>query len=238
MTEPFLVIQYPYDCIEIALCSSLKIIKRVEIHKFEAIKLLIPTINDLLTSNNLTLKDLICIGINRGPGPYNTLRSIISTLNGFQFTHEMKFVELEALPLLLGTGSVIAVKDIALGLRSRKSIEINLPPKTNPTIALLNAFARRVYYGIKIDGKIVQGICAVTELPEILKKHNLFDVSVTCVGNGITAYQEQLAELAPNLEISEPSPQFNSLETLISETYKAIQAQEFSTSYIEPVYFN
>lgn len=213
MKSPFLVIQYPYDHIEIALCSSLTTVKKAEIHKFEAIKLLIPTINDLLTSNNLTLKDLVCIGINRGPAPYNTLRSIISTLNGFQFTHEMKFVELEALPLLLSA-------------------------EKNNSIALLNAFARRVYYGIKIDDTIIQGICAVTELPEILKKHNLFDTPTICVGNGVAAYQEQLAELAPNLKLSESAPQFNSLETLISETYKAIQKKQFSISYIEPVYFN
>lgn len=213
MTDPFLVIQYPYDHIEVALCSSLQIVKRVEIHKFEAIKLLIPTINDLLTSNNLTLKDLICIGINRGPGPYNTLRSIISTLNGFQFTHEMNFVELEALPLLLKT-------------------------EKNNTVALLNAFARRVYYGIKKNDRIIQGICAIADLPELLKKHDLFDTPTNCVGNGIAAYQEQLAELATNLKISESMPQFNSLETLAAETHRAILEKRFSTTYLEPIYFN
>jgi tRNA A37 threonylcarbamoyladenosine modification protein TsaB len=213
MTEPFLIIQYPYDHIEIALCSQTKIVEQVQIHKFEAIKLLTPTIDALLANQNLKIQDLVCIGINRGPGPYNTLRSIIATINGFHFTHKTKFVECEALPLLLA-------------------------PCTEPTIALLNAFSKRVYYGIKVDGKITQGICPITDLPKVLEKEGLINSKLNCIGNGAVVYKEELSKLAPNLQIADEFPLFNSLQTLVEETYKQIQAKNMVTRYTSPLYFN
>ena len=213
MTGPFLIIQYPYDHIEIALCSQAKIIQQKEIHKFKAIELLIPTINELLSNENLKIQDLVCISINRGPGPYNTLRSIIATINGFHFTHKTKFVELEALPLLL-------------------------QPCNEPTIALLNAFSKRVYYGIKTNGIIIQGICSIPDLSKILEENSLTNITLNCIGNGAVIYKNELTELIPNLKISENLPLFNDLKIAIEETCKQIQENKMVKNYTSPLYFN
>jgi tRNA A37 threonylcarbamoyladenosine modification protein TsaB len=213
MTEPFLIIQYPYDHIEIALCSQTKIVEQIRIHKFEAIKLLIPTISTLLAHQKLKIQDLICVGINQGPGPYNTLRSIIATINGFHFTHKTKFVECEALPLLL-------------------------TPYTEPTIALLNAFSKRVYYGIKVNDKVTQGICPIADLPKILKEQGLIDTKLNCIGNGAVVYKNEIMELSPNLQIADEFPLFNNLQTLFEETHKQIKQKNMVTHYTSPLYFN
>jgi tRNA A37 threonylcarbamoyladenosine modification protein TsaB len=213
MKEHFLTIQYPYDYIELALCSSSNIIEQIKIDKCEAIKLLIPSINSLLVNHNLKLQDLICIGINRGPAPYNTLRSIIATLNGLHFIHKIRFVELDALSLLLE----------------------NQP---NNTIALLNAFAQRVFYAIKVNDQIVKNICTIADLAKILHDFNLSNIEMNCVGNGAIVYEKELTANLPYLKISSSNDLFNSLALLTSKTYQAIQEKKFSTCYIEPIYFN
>lgn len=211
MTEPFLLIQYPYESIEIALCSESTIVEKKSIHKFEAIKLLIPTIDTILKDNNLTLKNLTCVAINRGPGPYNTLRSIIATVNGFFFTQKINIVELEALPLLL--------KD-----------------KQEPTVALLNAFSKRVYYGIKQNNTIVQGVCSVQDLPKVLEQNNFNKNAATFIGNGIEVYKDELAEIL-NLTVEKNNPTFNTLESAAQEANKLIKAKKFIDKYSSPMYF-
>ena len=166
--------------------------------------MLVPTISELLSNNDITLNDLACIGINRGPGPYNTLRSIITTINGFHFTQKIKFIELEAIPLLL---------------------ESEAPG----TAAILNAFSKRVYYGIKTDSVIIQGISPVSELAELLKD------TKQIIGNGITAYPEEIQKLSSN--IRDNFPQFNSLKVAVEKTYALLQDKQISSQYITPKYF-
>ena len=212
MIKPFLIIQYPYESIDLALCSQTNILQQKKIDKIEAIELLIPTIDELLANHDLTLKDLSCISVNRGPGPYNTLRSIIATINGLRFTHKIPFIELEALPLLLKAYN-------------------------EPTVGLLNAFSKRVYYGIKIEDKVTQGICSVADIPAVLEKYNLSQKKIACVGNGTVTYKDELARLTPQLEISQTAPLFNDLQTAVTETYNLLQADKCITSFTSPLYF-
>jgi tRNA threonylcarbamoyl adenosine modification protein YeaZ len=212
MTNPFIIIQYPYEYIDIALCTEKTILKQIKIDKCQAIELLIPTIDQLLADHHLILTDLACISVNRGPGPYNTLRSIIATVNGLHFTHKIPFIEVEALPLLLKAYS-------------------------EPTIALLNAFSKRVYFGINIDGNITQELCAVADIPALLEKYNLNNNKITCIGNGTVVYKNELAVLAPQLEIPTDAPLFNDLQIAVNETYRLMQEKRYTNSFTSPVYF-
>ena len=58
-----IILQYPYETIQIGLCQNDQIISTVTEHKFNAIRLTIPHIQTLLKQQNLTLKDLNFVAV-------------------------------------------------------------------------------------------------------------------------------------------------------------------------------
>src|SRR3990167_2550140 len=98
--QHYLILQYPYDTIQIALCQQGKIIQEITEHKFNAIRRTIPNMQALLDQHNLKLSEISCIGVNVGPGPYNTLRALLTMANGIHFASGVPLVGLSALDLL------------------------------------------------------------------------------------------------------------------------------------------
>lgn len=121
-----LIIQTTYECCEVGIFNNTDLIASCKIDKLRVSADLIPEINTLLSDNNLKLNDLSCIGINKGPGPFSTLRVIIATVNGLSF----------------GTGiPLIGIDGLHALLLENSSSDFPL------TVALLNAYNNDVYYG-------------------------------------------------------------------------------------------
>ena len=121
-----ITIQYPYQHLEMSISCNSSILETQIVPKIQAVGLIIPTMQQLLEHHNLTLSDIACIGINTGPGPFNTLRAIIATANGIAFAQKIPLVACNGLELLL----------------KENESESN-------QVAILDAFGNDVYYAIK-----------------------------------------------------------------------------------------
>ena len=129
-----ITVQYPYQHLEVSFLKNQTIVETKKIPKFEAVKLLIPTIQSLLDQHHCKLNEIAAIGINVGPGPFNTLRSIITTANGINFVNKTPLIACNGLTMLLQN-------------------------KPN-TVALLNAFGKDVYFAFNDK----QGYCSIANL--------------------------------------------------------------------------
>lgn len=208
--KPYLILQYPYEYIEIALCSRGKVNASIKESKLTAVQLTIPHIEQLLTEQNVSVRDLAFIAVNTGPGPYNTLRALITTANGIHFAQKIPLINNCALDLLLSERPHY------------------------PSLAILNAFAQHVFYAFNTSETKEHGYCSIEQLLEKINRH---PEQLVLLGNGALLHQQQLLNEAKHKIIfHEHTPLFNSLDTLAQQAYLDYQAKKFSPSYLMPKY--
>lgn len=207
--KPYLILQYPYEYIEVALCNAGSITTSIRESKLAAVQLTIPHIDELLNQHNVSIKDLAFIAVNTGPGPYNTLRALITTANGIHFISKVPLINSCALDLLTSEHS------------------------SYPTLAILNAFAQHVFYAFNTPQRKEQGYCSINQL---IEKINDQEEQLLLLGNGAILYQKQLLHEARNIVFLEKTPLFNSIETLAKKAYDDFVAKKFSGSYLMPRY--
>ena len=204
-----ITIQYPYQYLTITLSDNTTMLATQTISKFKAISDLIPTFNTMLIEHNLKLTDIACIGINTGPGPFNTLRSIIATANAISFAQQIPLVGCNGLELLLQESD-----------------------STN-AIAILDAFGSDVYFGIKSSGKF-----GYNSIEKVIEELNLSDKkdALLFIGNGAVKHKEFIEKNFAGTAIFSEEILFASTQSLIDKTYKKFIKQEISTE-IFPLYF-
>ncbi len=208
---PYIILQYPYDTIEIALCDNGNIITLVREHKFNAIKSTIPHIASMLANHNLTLKDLAFISVNVGPGPYNTLRALLTMANGIHFASSIPLVGLTALDLL-----------------GAEQAEHN-------NLVILQAFAGHVFYQFNTKSNSLSGACSISQL---IEKINNQPTTFLALGNGAHMYQAELKKNSSNkLVFPNEIPLFNSLETLAQKSFELFSQGIPKQKYLKPIYF-
>ena len=95
--DKFLVIQTNYLGIEIGLFEGETLIGLATVDKFNASQRIISLIHEILTNNSLFLDDLSFIAANQGPGPFTSLRVVISTVNGLSFATEKPLIGIDGL---------------------------------------------------------------------------------------------------------------------------------------------
>lgn len=205
----YLILQYPYEYIEIALCSKGEITAVIRESKLTAVQLTIPHIDALLAQHHVSIKDLDFIAVNTGPGPYNTLRALITTANGIHFASNVPLINSCALDLLIREHSNF------------------------PSVAILNAFAQHVFYAFNTPNNKEQGYCSIEQL---IGKINRQPEQLVLLGNGAILHQKQLLHEARNIIFHENTPLFNTIETLAKKAYDDYVAKKFSGSYLMPRY--
>jgi tRNA threonylcarbamoyl adenosine modification protein YeaZ len=212
-----ITIQYPYQYLTITLSDNTTTIFTQTISKFQAISLLIPTLNSMLIAHNLTLTDIACIGINTGPGPFNTLRSIIATANGISFATQIPLIGCNGLDLIL-----------------QEHEHAN-------TLAILDAFGTDVYFAIKTlsnqafaQASPGMGYNSIENL--ITELNHSGHTEITFIGNGAIKHKEYITNHFSGSAIFKDDFLFASTQALVNETY-----QKFSQGLIEkeifPLYF-
>lgn len=208
--KPYLILQYPYEHIEIALCSQGKIDRSVKESKLAAVQLTIPHIDQLLEQANLLVKDLSFIAVNTGPGPYNTLRALITTANGIHFAQKI--------PLISGCGLDLLLKE----------------QPQSPSLVIFNAFAQHVFYAFNTAQSKERGYCSIEQL---IKKIMRQDEELLLLGNGAVLYQKQLLhEVKHKIIFHEQTLLFNSLEIFAKQAYEDFNAKKAAPSYLMPKY--
>lgn len=163
----------------------------------------IPLLDELLNKHKLSLSDLSFIGAHQGPAPFTTLRVCLTSVNGFAYATGIPLVGINGLDALLD---------------DYKKTDM-------PTIVLLHAFNKEVYYGIH-DPKTetTEFGCEAAE-SFILKIAHDFQTPLTFLGNGATMYQEiikrECAERAMFLE-----HELVSLDSIARSAFAAWKKQE------------
>lgn len=208
--QHYIILQYPYETIQVALCAQGKILQTITLHKFNATALTIPHIQSLLTQFNLKLSDLSCMGVNVGPGPYNTLRALLTMANGIHFANNMPLISASALELL------------------------DKEYKNENNLILLHAFANHVFYRLHIDGKIKQGGCSISDLIKMIQHQNQ---PLHVLGNAASIHKELLTEQCKDLIFSKSIPAFNSIEMLSKVVYEKFIEKNIEQNYLKPIYF-
>ena len=214
-----ITIQYPYQHLEMSIACNSITIETVIVSKIQAVGLIIPTLQQLLANHGLILSDIACIGVNTGPGPFNTLRAIIATANGLAFAEKIPLVGCNGLELLLQED------------------------KHAHQVAILDAFGCDVYYAIQSDSSknctdassAQQGYTSIADLITMLNNSHANE-SVVFIGNGSVKHQDYITQnFKGNAQINQDLL-FASSTTLLNQTYKSYRENCTSTE-VFPLYF-
>lgn len=197
----FLVFSTDYDYVQVGLVQHGIVRKEVKEHKFTASKNLMPVILALLAEFDLQWNNLTFLATNQGPGPFTTLRAIITTLNGLSFSTQLPLIGVDGLHALLQ--------------------EAHTP---QPTLALLNAFGQDVYYAYHTPTGITSGwmnidtflshIQTVTTQPQII------------IGNGGHVYKAAIQEVLTDATVLEQ--QAPTLQAIAHQALRQWHAGEVS----------
>jgi len=213
-TEFFLAIQNTYEEIEVALFNQNQFINKISIHKNEASKNLLKEIENLLNTNHIKTNDLSFIAVNKGPGPFTTLRVVITTANAINFARATPLIEvngLEAFQEEMGDA------------------------KFPVTVILLNAFNNDVYYAISSNELNKIGYKNIKLLLEELKEQ-FNNQQIRFLGNGTTLFANEIKTIFNNNAfIPENIQQTCSIEQIAKTGYKKWKNKEI-LEQIVPLY--
>ena len=209
----YLALQNTYDEVQCALMNGEDLIDQVSLSKLHASASLINELNELLSRNNQSITDMKFIAANVGPGPFTTLRVVITTVNGLSFAQKIPLIGVNALD--------------AAAREWDASLE--------PTAILLNAFGDDVYtLLIKDDAQLLYGSYSIETVVQTVKK---LETPVRFLGNGTTLHQTTLQnELGQLAIIPESIPPYCSLQTIALMGYEKWKQSAGKTMQLEPVY--
>ncbi len=210
-----LAIQNSYDELQIAILDENKVIDYCAISKFDASKQFIIKLETILTKNNTVLSDFPFIAVNRGPGPFTTLRVVIASVNGLSFANHIPLIGIDALD-----ACILEWKD----------------EKYPYTVVLLNAFGDDVYFAIAApDQPVKKGYDNIITLLEKIKK--LFPkTEIRFLGNGTSLHRKAIQDHFENAFIPSSIPNYCSVSTIgIIGSKKWEQGDKGSTQLL-PLY--
>lgn len=209
-----LAIQNTYDEVQFALMHDTTQIAYNSISKLKASAWLIRELDVMLTASHLTLTDLSYIAANTGPGPFTTLRVVITTINGIAYATGIPLIGIDALH-----AAAQEWKDA----------------KYPVTAILFNAFGNDVYTLIsKKDTPDIYGVFSISDLIARLKTES---ESIRFLGNGALLHK-QLIETALEMQaiVPEPTPNYCSLSIIAQMGYEQWISGKMGVSELQPVY--
>ncbi len=207
-------LQSTYNTVECGLFHENQLFIK-SIAKEHASALLIPTLDTILEHHSMNLEHVGCIIVNKGPGPFTTLRTVIATANGINMATEIPLIGVNGMQAFLDEHE----QNSAL-----------------PTIALLNAFHESVYYGIKLADSYDIGYMQIDNLLPIIQERYPENV-IRFIGNGTRLYKDKIVAFFHNQAyIPEPLPETASLKKIMSIGYDFWQKGLDLTAQITPIY--
>lgn len=211
----FLTLQNTYDQVELGLFSyEPRMIARCSIQKAHASKDLIPVLAQFLHEEQKSFAAISYLVVNQGPGPFTTLRVVITTANGLSFATGIPLIGVDAL----------------------ETARTEWHDTTYPiTVIMFNAFAFDVYITIEKKGRLLfKGYKNIDQLlEELTKEHGV----IRFMGNGATLYHDKItAALGNRAFIPQPNPDYCSLEQIGRMGYAQWQAGEKGVQQLLPLY--
>lgn len=196
MKPIFILLHQTYTTVGIALFRGTGLLNAHELRHHDANALLIPTLNELLCKQNLTLKDITFIASTTGPGPFTTVRTVVVTANGLGFA--------TGLPLI-----GIPLHEAAVRAAAGEPY--------SHVIGLYHAFCQDIYVTV-YETNTQQMQTTVMPLEECLAYlHQLQPRQPCYLGNAIAIHENRFSPAG----IGTTLPEFPSLETLAHEALRA-----------------
>jgi tRNA threonylcarbamoyl adenosine modification protein YeaZ len=142
-----IVAQSSYTAIEIGLHDGTNLTRSVTIDKKDACAQLIPQLNTLLQQEGIALSDITQIIVNKGPAPFSSLRTVITTMNGISFATGIPLVGVSVFEALNQTYN---------------------PAGTHELLIVLRAYSKEYYYGFYAPGvEAIISSCSSATLPPV-----------------------------------------------------------------------
>lgn len=186
----------------------------------DAARCLMPTIATLLHSVHLELQSCAYIAVNRGPTPFTTLRTVISTANGLGYATGAPLVGVDGIH--------------AFGHQTHA-------PNCTHVLVLLHAFRHDVYYGLYDQHKqtVMYGWSSFDTFHEHLEEFaqsHYTSPRIYCVGNGVQDHYMTLTN-ATNYEatIDHPIPTYADITHIMHTAYEQWHNNE-TTHMLTPLY--
>jgi tRNA threonylcarbamoyl adenosine modification protein YeaZ len=202
---------------QLAIYSDISACGFVELDKTKASKECIIALQELLKQCNLHFEDLAFIVANQGPGPFTTLRVVISTINGLSFATQKPLIGINALEAFLK--------------------EYEQEPYKNKVV-ILNAFGNDLYYGIQIDTSTIDIGCASAQSLLLQINQKIPAGSILFLGNGLQQHQTSIQEMFGNrAQFLNPNPQTVSLNQIAQMGLQKWAHQQDLSFQLQPLYF-
>jgi len=212
----FAALQNTYQEIQVALwCDSL-FVGSLSVPKNHASAELIPTLAFLLNQHNLRLEQLSFIAVNKGPGPFTTLRVVIASANGLSFASDIPLVGVDGLKAFLHEQH---------------------QPQSPQTVALLNAFGNDVYYAIESHGTVpATGYANIQQF--LAMAHEYFpNDRVRFIGNGVALFRQEIeSSFEDRAIIPTPLPESVSITAVGTVALEQWKQQVDVTNQVQPLY--
>lgn len=210
----FLVIHGTYQNVHLGIFDNKTLRDSAVITNAQASKQLIPSISTLLLAHHVTLKDLTFIAVNQGPGPFTTLRTILTTVNSINFAMRIPLIGIDTL--------------IGLSLEWPDS-------DSAQTIALLDAFNNDVYYCIQNANKHEYDT-GYQPIDQFLMRIAQSKHHIRFIGNGAQLHQEKIKALCGSNAIVLPNtPHTCSLAFIARQALIAWEQKQTATQ-LQPLY--
>lgn len=211
----YLALQSTYTHIELGIYQDDARIAFVQIDKTRASKECVPTIAQLLKNNGLQITDLSFIGVNQGPGPFTTLRTLIATVNGLAFARTISLV----------------------GVNGMEAFLQEYADRSSNVVALLNAFGSDLYYGFRIGSNYEEGCASIDNVLSMVAQKFPVD-SVLFVGNGTSITKEQIEKIiGTRAQFLNQNPETVSLNAVAKVSLDSWNNRKNSSYQLEPLYF-
>ncbi|MGB8367190.1 MAG: tRNA (adenosine(37)-N6)-threonylcarbamoyltransferase complex dimerization subunit type 1 TsaB [Candidatus Babeliales bacterium] len=212
----FIAVQNTYQKLELALFANSRIIGKCSTGNQEASKEFIPLLSSILKQNKIALQEFSFIVANQGPGPFSTLRVVISSVNGISFASTIPLIGIDGLNAF---------------------IQQYNNPDYPYTVVLLNAFNKDVYFAVQQPDKpIEKGYKKIDQLLDELTFISL-KKPIRFLGNGVQLYQDKIKkQFNENAYIPSPLPHNCSLEQIAQMGLQKWQKQEGIINQLFPLY--
>ncbi len=212
----FLSIHHTYDTVELALMQETRCIEQITESKLRASKRFVLMLDHLLRSGNLSMSHIAFMAVNQGPGPFTTLRTVISSVNGLYFATRTPLVGIDALDAML---------------------QEYANPQVNNTVVLLNAYSNDVYFAMQQDGQELIKGCKNIDVLLAEIKNTITTQPIQFVGNGTRMHQNAITALfGNNAIIPDTVPETCSIEQIGRMGLHSWQETQTDHGYLQPLY--
>ncbi len=197
----FIALQGTYSSLELGIFSEYDAIAVARYDELRASSNLIPFLEALLKNNNVEIKDISFVAVDKGPGAFTSLRATVSSVNGIAFAKNISLIGVNSLEAL----QVQASLEIKTGMLQPRFI-----------VALLNAYNNDAYFRIfdqESNIFVDEGCLKIDVIVDQLKK---LAASVLCVGNGVELYAQVLEDLGDYLILLPKNPAVPSVHAIAS----------------------